>query len=44
MNGLVVRELGTKVSGTDIIEVDGAIIDRDIHKKYLINLEELFQV
>lgn len=34
VNGLVVRELGTKVSGTDIIEVDGAIIDRDIHKKY----------
>ena len=34
MNGAIVNELGTKVSGQDIIEVDGAIIERDVAKKY----------
>ena len=34
MNGLIVKELGSKVNGTDIIEVNGAIINRDIPKKY----------
>ena len=34
VNGLIVKELGSKVNGTDIIEVNGAIINRDIPKKY----------
>lgn len=34
VNGAIVNELGTKVSGQDIIEVDGAIIERDVAKKY----------
>ena len=34
VNGLIVKELGSKVNGTDIIEVNGAIINRDIAKKY----------
>jgi len=36
VNGLVVTELGTKVVGDDIIEVNGAIINRDIAKAYYI--------
>ena len=34
VNGEVISELGVKVSGNDIVEVDGAILDRDIVKKY----------
>jgi len=34
VNGIVVKELGIKVDGNDIIEVDGATINRDIPKVY----------
>ena len=34
VNREVISELGVKVSGNDIVEVDGAILDRDIVKKY----------
>lgn len=36
VNGNVVRELGTKVSGEDIIQVGGVTIQRDIPKVYYI--------
>ncbi len=36
VNGMVIKELGTKVDGNDIVEVDGAIINRDIAKVYYI--------
>lgn len=36
VNGIVIKELGTKVDGNDIIEVDGAIINRDVAKVYYI--------
>ena len=34
VNGKVVKELGTQVNGSDVIEVDGVMINRDIVKKY----------
>ncbi len=34
VNGKVVRELGTKVSGTDIIEVKGTILEKNEKKVY----------
>ncbi|MDE5540184.1 MAG: rRNA pseudouridine synthase [Bacilli bacterium] len=34
VNGEVIRELGTKVSGDDIIEVDGVTITKDVPKVY----------
>ncbi|MBE6154575.1 MAG: rRNA pseudouridine synthase [Firmicutes bacterium] len=34
VNGSVVKELGIKVDGNDIIEVDGATINRDIPRVY----------
>ena len=34
VNGNIVKELGIKVDGNDIIEVDGATINRDIPKVY----------
>ena len=34
VNGEVLCELGTKVNGTDIVEVDGVMLKRDIAKKY----------
>ena len=36
VNGKVVTELGVKVSGNDIIEVDGVTINRDTKKVYYI--------
>lgn len=36
VNGNVVTELGIKVDGNDIIEVNGAIINRDVSKVYYI--------
>lgn len=34
VNGEVVKTLGVKVSGSDLIEVNGALIERDTAKKY----------
>ena len=34
VNGHVVDELGTKVKGNDVVEVDGVMINKDIVKKY----------
>ncbi len=34
VNGEIVSELGTKVSGNDIIEVDGVMLNRDVSKVY----------
>ncbi len=34
VNGQVIKELGTKVSGNDVVEVNGAIIHSDVTKKY----------
>lgn len=34
VNGEVITELGVKVSGTDIIEVDGVTINKDVPKVY----------
>lgn len=34
VNGEVVNELGLKVSGNDVVEVDGVMINRDNAKKY----------
>ena len=34
VNGKVVKTLGVKVSGSDLIEVNGALIERDTAKKY----------
>lgn len=34
VNGEVVSELGVKVSGNDVVEVDGVMINRDNAKKY----------
>lgn len=34
VNGKVVSELGVKVSGNDVVEVDGVMINRDNVKKY----------
>lgn len=34
VNGVVIRELGTKVSGTDTIEVEGNILEESIKKVY----------
>ena len=34
VNGNIVTELGTKVSGNDTIEVDGTILKRDSVKEY----------
>lgn len=36
VNGEVVRELGTKVSGSDIVEVSGVTINKDAKKVYYI--------
>lgn len=36
VNGIVIKELGTKVSGNDIIEVDNKIINRNVNKVYYI--------
>lgn len=36
VNGNVVKELGTKVSGDDIIDVDNVTINRDVAKAYYI--------
>lgn len=36
VNGNIITELGTKVSGEDIIEVNGATISRDVAKVYYI--------
>ena len=36
VNGKVVKELGIKVSGSDIIEVDNVTINRDVNKVYYI--------
>ena len=37
VNGQVVKILGTKVSGDDVIEVDGKVIENEIKKYYVIN-------
>src|SRR5690625_3437468 len=34
VNGNIITELGTKVSGNDTIEVDGTILKRDSVKEY----------
>lgn len=36
VNGNIVRELGVKVDGNDIVEVNGATINRDVSKVYYI--------
>ncbi len=36
VNGKIVKELGIKVNGNDIIEVEGATINRDISKVYYV--------
>lgn len=36
VNGSVIRELGVKVDGNDIVEVNGATINRDVSKVYYI--------
>lgn len=36
VNGEVIKTLGTKVSGTDVIEVEGTKLNRDINKVYYI--------
>lgn len=38
VNGKVINELGTKVNSTDIISIDGIIINKDVkHEYYLLN-------
>ena len=38
VNGEVVTELGTKVSPSDVISIDGVIINKDVkHEYYILN-------